>query len=254
MSTSLPPPLAPLDMTVLASDGLLLKGVLVYPELPVGVRFPLAVLAHQYPATADSFAPMVDDLLDLGIATLAFDLRGHGASVEGTGGKQVVDTPVGFTAEAFGTAFVSSAGKVGFNRIDDDIIRVASWGAVQNFIDPARLMLVGASVGGTGVVLAAPKVPGLTGLLTFGAAGELVWGDDGREQGRKAMGTHSAATLHTSSEGDPFGSADNARAWSKGFTHASVKLTPGTGHAMAIYYDVRGEVLGFVETALGRKP
>jgi dienelactone hydrolase len=59
----------------------------------------------------------------------------------------------------------------GFKYINDDIIRVASWGAVQNFIDAGRLILVGSSVGGTGAVLAAPKVPGLAALITFCAGG-----------------------------------------------------------------------------------
>ena len=121
-------------MSVLAGDGLLLRGVLAYPEAPVGRNFPLAVLAHQYPATADSYSPLVDDLLELGCAALAFDERGHGASIEGAKDRVVIDTPVGFTAEDFGKAFMASAKRVGFNRIDDDIIRVASWGATQNSI------------------------------------------------------------------------------------------------------------------------
>jgi dienelactone hydrolase len=251
---SLPPPLVPVEMSVLAGDGLLLRGVLSYPEAPVGKHFPLAVLAHQYPATADSYSPLVDDLLELGSAALAFDLRGHGASIEGAKDRVVIDTPAGFAMEDFGKAFMASAKRVGFNRIDDDIIRVASWGAVQNFIDPTKLILVGASVGGTGAVLAAPRVPGLKGLLTFGAAGELCWGDDAREQGRKAMGKHGAATLHASSQDDRFGAAANAKAWSDGFKHASTRLVPGAAHAMAIYYEVRNDVIDFLKGVLGRRP
>jgi dienelactone hydrolase len=247
---SLPPPLGALEMTIEAGDGLLLKGVLGYPELPVGVNYPLAVLAHQYPATADSYAPLIEDLLDLGVAALAFDERGHGASIAGRSGPLVIDTPVGITPEDFGTAFVSSVTKVGFDRIDDDIIRVASWGVAQNFVDPSRIMLVGASVGGTAATLAAPRLPGLKGLLTFGAAGELVWGPEGREKGRKAMERITAHTLHTSSEGDAFSAAANARAWSDGLGHAKARIVPGTAHAMGIYYAVRDEVLEFVRKAL----
>jgi pimeloyl-ACP methyl ester carboxylesterase len=132
-------------MSVLSADGIVLKGILEYPETSPGTGFPLAVLAHQYPATADSFGPLVEDLLDLGIACLAFDERGHGASIMGSAGPVVIDTPFGFTAQDFGQAFVSSVSKVGFHRIDDDIIRVASWGAAQNFIG-RRLLLVGCSV------------------------------------------------------------------------------------------------------------
>jgi pimeloyl-ACP methyl ester carboxylesterase len=237
-------------MTLQAGDGLLLKGILAYPDLPPAGGYPLAVLAHQYPATADSYTPLIEDLLELGIAALAFDERGHGASTVGPAGPMVIDTPVGFTAEAFGTAFVSSVTKVGFNRIDDDVLRVAGWGAVQNFIDPSRLMLVGASVGGTAATLAAPRIPGLRALLTFGAAGEMVWGSSGRELGRRAMEKITARTLHTSAEEDGFGAALNARSWSDGLSHARALIVPGRDHAMAIYYVVRDEVLAYVRASL----
>jgi pimeloyl-ACP methyl ester carboxylesterase len=245
-----PPPLGAIEMSIEAGDGLILKGILAYPELPARSNYPLAILAHQYPATSDSYAPLIEDLLDLGIAALAFDQRGHGASITGRLGSLVIDSPVGFTSEAFASAFISSAGKVGFNRIDDDIMRVASWGAVQNFVDPSRLMLVGASVGGTGATLAAPLVPSLKALLTFGSAGELVWGAEGRAQGRRAMERITAMTLHTSSDGDPFSAAANARAWSDGLPHARAHVVAGSGHAMAIYFEVRDEVLAFVGKAL----
>jgi dipeptidyl aminopeptidase/acylaminoacyl peptidase len=74
------------------------------------------------------------------------------------------------TLEAFGKAFMSSAGKVGFSRIENDIVRVASWGANQNFIDPERLALVGASIGGSGVLLAAGSIP-VRAVVTLAAAG-----------------------------------------------------------------------------------
>ena len=80
--------LAPLEMSVPAADGLVLKGTLTYPDGPARRVFPLAVLAHQYPATRDSFAPLVADLLAAGIATLAFDQRGHGASIAGPSGAR----------------------------------------------------------------------------------------------------------------------------------------------------------------------
>ncbi|MEO8634160.1 MAG: alpha/beta fold hydrolase [Gemmatimonadales bacterium] len=245
------PLLSAIEMTVQASDGLVLKGALVYPEIEPEGDFPLAVLAHQYPATADSFAPLVEDLLELGVAVLAFDERGHGASVQTADGRPlVIDTPLGFGMEAFGAAFVSSVAKVGFNRIDDDVLRVASWGVAQNFIDPAHVALIGASVGGTAVTLAAPRIPGLKALVTLGAAGELVWGDQGRARGRAAMEQIAASTLHASSKADPFGAADNARAWSDGLTYASTRIVPGAAHAMAIYYTVRADVIRLLEQAL----
>ena len=83
--------LAPLRMSVPASDGLILKGALTYPTGAMGGSYPLAVLAHQYPATRDSCAPPTADLLAAGVATLAFDARGHGDSIVSPRGPVVVD-------------------------------------------------------------------------------------------------------------------------------------------------------------------
>jgi pimeloyl-ACP methyl ester carboxylesterase len=241
------PPLSPLEMSVATADGVILKGILAYPETAPGTKYPLAVLAHQYPATGDSFGPLLDDLLDLGIATLAFDLRGHGASITGPAGPVVIETPYGFGLEPFGKAFMASIGSVGFNRINDDILRVAGWGAAQNFVDASRMLLVGASIGGSGAALASPQVPGLKGLITFGAAGALAFGDDGPARIRKALEGLKASCYLASSEGDPFSGADNVRSWSAGLGHVTTRLVPGNDHAMAIYYNVRDEVLQFVK-------
>lgn len=243
--------LAPLDMSVPAADGLILKGTLTYPTGRPGASYPLAVLAHQYPATRDSFAPLVRELLAAGIATLAFDERGHGASIVGPHGPIVIDTPEGLTLEAFGTAFVSSAGKVGFARIENDILRVTSWGVSQNFIDASHLALVGASVGGSGVVLAAGSIPGLRAVATLGAAGAPVFGEDGPARVRTAVERSKAAFYLASSADDPFEGGANVRRWSEGLPHATARVVPGSAHAMAIYFDVRDELLAFLRKALG---
>jgi pimeloyl-ACP methyl ester carboxylesterase len=240
-------------MSVPASDGLVLKGTLTYPKKYAGAAFPLAVLAHQYPATRDSYAPLVVDLLESGIATLAFDERGHGASIVSAGAPCVVDTPEGLTLEAFGKAFMSSAGKVGFARIDNDILRVASWGAFQNFIDSARLALVGASIGGSGVLLAAANIPGLRALATLGAAGAPAIGSDAPDRIRAALERLKAPCFLASSREDPFQGAANVDAWSRGLSHVKARIVPGSAHAMAIYFDVRDELLRFLRQSLGVK-
>lgn len=242
--------LAPLAMSIRASDDLVLKGLLTYPNTVPNRGAPLAVLAHQYPATRDSYSPLVADLLELGVATLAFDLRGHGASIDGPSGPIVVDTPEGFTTEAFGTAFMASAAQVCFQRIDNDILRVASWGAVQNFIDSSRLLLVGASVGGSGALLAAHKISGLRAVLTLGAAGALVFGKDAPARIRKTVEQLKVPVYLASSAEDAFDGAANVKAWSEGLPHASAKIVPGAAHAMGIYFDVREELLAVVKRAL----
>jgi pimeloyl-ACP methyl ester carboxylesterase len=237
-------------MSVASADGVVLKGILAYPETAPVTRYPLAVLAHQYPATGDSYGPLLDDLLDLGIATLSFDLRGHGASTTSAGGPVVIETPQGFTLDAFGTAFKASIASVGFHRIDDDILRVAGWGAAQNYVDASRMLLIGASIGGSGALLASPRVPGLKGLITFGAAGAPAFGDDAPARIRKALEGLTASCYLASSEGDPFSGADNVRSWSAGLRHVTTRLIPGNDHGMAIYYSVRDEMLQFVKQAI----
>lgn len=243
------PDLAPLTMAVLAGDGLVLAGRLDYPAgAPPAGGWPLAVLAHQYPGTRDTWAPLRTDMLGLGIAVLAFDQRGHGESVRGPNGPVVVDTPRDFDELAFYHAFVGSIQRVEFKRIADDVVRVAAWGAAQNYVDPGRLILGGASVGGTGVLLAAPSVKGLRGVLTLGAAGAAAHGDDAHDRIRAALATGAWPALLTSSADDAFEGADNVRRWSVGLAHIVTRIVPGSAHAMGIYYDVREDVLGAVRS------
>ena len=242
------PALSPLHPAIPAEDGLILRGNLTYPHGRVGSRYPLAVLAHQYPSTHDSFMPLCSDLHALGIATLAFDLRGHGKSIWTTSGARVAPSPAEPTMSAFGTAFMASATAVGFPYIADDIVRMTSWGIFQNYIDASRVMLVGASVGGTGVLLAASRLKeGLRAVLTFGAAGAPVHGADAMERIRKNCESVNVPMLLTSSAKDPFGGADLIKEWGKGLKHVGSTIIPGAEHGMAIYYDVRKEVIGFVK-------
>jgi pimeloyl-ACP methyl ester carboxylesterase len=242
--------LAPLEMSVPARDGLILKGTLTYPDSYAGVGFPLAVLAHQYPATRDSYAPLVADLLESGIATLAFDLRGHGASIISPKGPLVIDTPEGLTLEAFGKAFMSSAAKVGFAHIENDILRATSWGANQNFVDAGRLALIGASIGGSGALLAAPTIPNLRAVATLGAAGAPAIAPDAAGRIRAGLEKFKAPAFLASSREDPFDGGANVTNWTRGLSHARAHVIPGSAHAMAIYFDVRDELLRFIHQSL----
>jgi dienelactone hydrolase len=243
--------LAPLEMSVPAGDGLILKGTLTYPDEFAGVAFPLAVLAHQYPATRDSYAPLVADLVQSGVATLAFDLRGHGASIISRTGPVVVDTPEGLALEDFGRAFMSSAKKVDFSRIPNDILRVASWGANQNFIDVTRLALVGASIGGSGVLLAAGELPSLRAVATIGAAGAPAIGNDAGDRIRSILERTKVSAFLASAREDPFDGGANVTTWGQGLPRVTGRLVPGSAHAMAIYFDIRDDLLRFLLDALG---
>ncbi len=145
---------------------------------------------------------------------------------------------------------MSSAGRVGFARIENDVLRVVSWGAFQNFIDASRLALVGASVGGSGILLAAPGIPGLRAAATLGAAGAPAFGDDGPARVRQAVERITAPVYLASSVDDPFEGGANVRRWSEGLPRVTTRLVPGAAHAMAIYFDVRDELLDFLRRSL----
>jgi alpha-beta hydrolase superfamily lysophospholipase len=243
--------LASLELSIEAADGLVLKGALNYPGTYVGAAFPLVVLAHQYPSTRDSYGPLIADLTESGIAALPFDQRGHGSSIQGRHGPTVVDTPEGLSLEAFGKAFMSSAGKVGFSRIPNDIVGVTCWGANQNFIDAGRLALVGASIGGSGVLLAAADLPGLRAIATLGAAGAPAIAPDAPERIRGVLERITTRCFLASSQEDPFEGGINASSWSRGLSHVSTRLVAGSAHAMAIYFEVRSELLRFLRQSLG---
>ena len=242
------PALSPLHFAIPAADSLILRGQLIYPHGSVGTHYPLAVMAHQYPSTHDSFAPFCADLHALGIATLAFDLRGQGKSIWTNSGARVAPSPAEPNMSAFATAFMGSASTVGFQHIADDIVRVTSWGIYQPFIDAKRVLLVGASVGGTGVLLAAPALKdAVRGIVTFCAAGAAVHASDAQERIRRNCESLPTPMLLTSSEKDPFSGAESIRGWSKGLKHVGSLIVPGAEHGMAIYYEVRREVLAFVK-------
>ena len=242
------PSLAPLHAAIPAADGLVLRGSLTYPHGEIGSQYPLAILAHQYPSTHGSFMPLLEDLHALGIATLAFDMRGQGKSIWTPTGAKVAPTPAEPNMDAFGAAFMASASAVGFPHIADDIVRMASWGLFQSFIDPTRLMLVGSSVGGTGVLLAAPKLKAaLRAVVTFCAAGAPTHSADAMDRIRANCMSITTPMLLMSSEKDPFDGANNIRTWSKGLKHITPKIIPGADHGMGIYYDVRRELIAFVK-------
>jgi hypothetical protein len=101
------------------------------------------------------------------------------------------------------------------------------------------------------VLLAAPRLPGLKAVATIGGAGVPAFGDDAQARIRSAIEDCSAAYYFASAEQDPFEGRQNVERWGKGVSRATTRIVPGAGHAMAIFYEVRDELLAFLRKALG---
>jgi hypothetical protein len=88
-------------------------------------------------------------------------------------------------------------------------------------------------------------------VATLGAAGAPALGDDGPKRVRAALEQLQAPAYLATSSGDVFDGANNARAWSTGLPNVRTRVVEGDAHAMAIYFDVRDELLRFLTAAVG---
>jgi pimeloyl-ACP methyl ester carboxylesterase len=67
---------------------------------------------------------------------------------------------------------------------------------------------------------------------------------------RQAVERITAPVYLASSADDPFEGGANVRRWSEGLPGVTTRLVPGAAHAMAIYFDVRDELLDFLRRSL----
>ncbi len=104
-------------------DGISLAGTYVNAEHPRG----WVVLIHMMPSTKESFAPLAAALAGAGYASLAIDLRGHGASEGGPDGYKT------FTDQDHQRSVL-------------DIDAAVAYARTRGAQDP-RIVLIGASIG-----------------------------------------------------------------------------------------------------------
>lgn len=108
-----------LEVRIEASDGLALVGDYYAPPEAGEGGAPAVLLLHQLSSTRRAWAELVPLLSEAGYGVLAVDMRGHGA----TRGSQ--DWPLA----------------------EEDLHLWLEWLRAQDGIDPARLSIVGASIG-----------------------------------------------------------------------------------------------------------
>jgi hypothetical protein len=88
-------------------------------------------------------------------------------------------------------------------------------------------------------------------VATLGAAGAPAIGANAADRIRKTLERLTTPCFLASSRDDPFEGGANVTAWSRGLSHVTGRLVPGSAHAMAIYFDVREDLLRFLLPALG---
>jgi dienelactone hydrolase len=208
-------------MTLTSLDGFVLKGSLTLPEGKG--KAPVVILAHQFRADRAGWAPLAERLAARGIGTLALDLRGHGASTMKSGAEVAVSTD-----------FTASAKTVGFDRIPADLAQAATWVRSQPGVDPRRIGLAGASIGGFSVLLAAPAIHPVA-VLALSPAGTGAFGEGAREYLKEALLRGHASVLVLASTGDK-DAAQNAQI-AKGLPGMTVSLWEGDEHGFAYLKD-----------------
>jgi hypothetical protein len=101
------------------------------------------------------------------------------------------------------------------------------------------------------VLLAAAAMPKLRAVATLRAAGAPAIASDAPTRIRNTLEQVKVPCYLASSREDPFEGGANATNWSRGLSHVTARIVPGSAHAMAIDFDVRDELLRFRRQSLG---
>jgi dienelactone hydrolase len=225
------------EMNLTTPDGFVLKGTLTVPAQP-GPR-PVVILAHPFQEDRNGWKPLAGLLNAKGIATLALDLRGHGQSTR-KGGATLAVTP----------DFLQSAQAVGFDQIPADLAQAAAWVRRQPRIDPHRLGLAGASVGGFASLLAAPAIRPIA-VLTLSPAGNGAFGPDALAHMVQAAQKARSAELVLAAEDDTE-AAGNAKAI-EAVPGACARIVPGQEHGFAFLPGEADVMAGWFAEYLNRR-
>jgi pimeloyl-ACP methyl ester carboxylesterase len=123
------------DITFETSDGITISGQLRVPAARPGTKLPTVILIHQGGRTHAEWDPFLPAFSAAGYATLAYDIRGHGAS-DGSFGNSDFDNP---------------------DNAPKDVVAALAFLDTSPTTDPDRIGIVGSSVGGNLACVASQK-------------------------------------------------------------------------------------------------
>ena len=126
------------------SAGRTLRGWLLHPERPDGRA--VAILAHGWASNSGEVLPVAEAAVRAGHPTLVFDFRRHGRS--------------------------DDAPHVTIPDYRDDLIEAIAF--VRERLSDRPIVVIGHSMGGAAVILAAAEGAALDGIVTVGAPADLI--------------------------------------------------------------------------------
>jgi len=134
-----------LDVSVPGPGNARLRGWFL-TAAPAPEQGPAALVMHGWGGSALDMAPLAAPLREAGVHTLLLDARGHGRS----DGCAITSMP----------------------HFAEDVAAGLSWLRAHPLVDPARIVLVGHSVGAGACLLAAHRDPGVAGVVSLSCMAE----------------------------------------------------------------------------------
>ena len=164
----------PQEMTVVTSDGVKLEGSLYAGG---DARAPAVILVHRMAGTRVEWTPLIERLFPVKtpMNVLAFDLRGHGASVVDTKARVA---PAAKGGKAAGKLAWNEFGTKEFATMANDVQAAVQWMDKRTGGPASSLVLVGSDFGATAATLASKGMGNRLRGMALISPGALLKGVD----------------------------------------------------------------------------
>lgn len=241
-------PAAPAERTAASQEGVHATPAVVSSGPPVAVEFPTddgvsisatlrvgragttpVVLVHQLGSARAEWDPLVAKLAELGLTTLAIDLRGHGESTHGTGANA--------RAYAYG-----SFRDTDWRATQKDVRAAIDFLAAHEQVHAARVVLIGSSIGGTACIAAAAEDPRVASLVVL-SPGRAYHGFDAILPASR-LAERPLLVLHSSEE---LPSQETSGVLDRIVANSTVRVVPGSAHGVSMLRDDPTQLTAIVD-------